>query len=413
MINDRSMMTSLFRADQAEASILPFRPHRAIRNSMLQTVVSTFAPQHVRWVNRAAHPILLDAGPDQTGYDLTQPVRLLAYYNSAADFDISATSELGGEANPGEEKGAETVELPLEALPDDLPPVAEKGVVLMLHGWGGCSHSPYNMVVTDTLLRNNFDVVRLNLRDHGPDIHVDGHKLNKGIFYGTLLGEVAVAVERVAKMAGDRPFYIVGASMGGSFALRLAIRHNSTPFHNLRKVVAICPSVNPAAAARQLDETRIFLRYFRNLWVTSLYRKAELFPDLYDFAGLEKFTKLRDITEQWLSQFSHHASTDEYYAEYAVSREKIQQLNVPTTIVSARDDSVIPYADIEALGPHQSLDLRIQEYGGHVGFVDLFPFRHCLPRIVLELLNTSTDPEKFHTASPKARMGQNFSRELY
>lgn len=398
MIKDRGIITSSFRAERSQASsLLPFRPHRVIRNPTLQTVVSTFAPRHVRWVNEVAHPILLDAGPDRTGYDLTQPVRLLAYYNSAADFDNYGSGALGTEENREEgnsevERGpgsrAEASELVLGALPNDLPPVAEKGLVLMLHGWGGCSHSPYNMMVTDELLRNNFDVVRLNLRDHGPDIHADGHKLNKGIFYGTLLDEAAVAAQRIAEMAGDRPFYIVGASMGGSFALRLAIRHSKTPFDNLRKVVAVCPSVNPAVAAQRLDNTWLYLRYFRNLWITSLCRKAELFPDLYDFAGLEKFTKLGEITEQWLSQFSHHASTDEYYAEYAVSREKIQPLNVPTTIVTARDDAVIPYADIEALAPHPYLDLHIQEYGGHVGFVDLFPLRHCLPRIVLEFLST-------------------------
>lgn len=388
MANPLSTIPSSLQIERPQSTTLPFKPNRAIRNATLQTVVSTIAPKHVTWINDLARPFLIDAGPDRTETDLTQPVRLLAYYNASAEAQTvphapMEQTELGAAAAAPTELN----ELVLGAPPANMQPVAQNGLVVMLHGWGGCSHSTYNMTVTDGLLRSGFDVVRLNLRDHGPDIHVDGHALNKGIFYGTLLDEAAEAIRKIAKMAGERPFYIVGASMGGSFAIRLAIRHSIKPFHNLRRVLAICPSVNPQAAAVRLDASRIYKRYFLNLWKTSLQRKAALFPDLYEFEGLDSYTKLGPITDRWIGEISHHANMQEYYAEYSVTREKIEPLNVPTTIVTSRDDAVIPYEDIVALTPHPFLDLRLQEYGGHVGFVDLFPLRHCLPQIIIEALS--------------------------
>lgn len=387
MANPLNTLPSSLRVEHPTQSILPFKPNPAIRNATLQTVVSTIAPKHIGWVNDYAHPFLIDAGPDRTETDLTQPVRLIAYYNSAAETQLAIAKQAEQpKAEAPETDAKKTVDLVLGEPPKNLPPVAQNGLVIMLHGWGGCSHSTYNMTVTDGLLRSGFDVVRLNLRDHGPDIHADGHALNKGVFYGTLLDEAAEAVHKIAAMAGEQPVFIVGASMGGSFALRLAIRHSTKPFHNLRRVVAVCPSVNPQGAAIRLDASRIYKRYFLNLWKTSLQRKADLFPELYEFDELASYTKLGPITDRWIGEISHHANTDEYYAEYRVTREKIQPLNVPTTVFASRDDAVIPYEDIAALAPHPHLDLQIQKYGGHVGFVDLFPFRHCLPQIIVEAL---------------------------
>ena len=66
------------------------------------------------------------------------------------------------------------------------------GLVILLHGWEGSSHSTYILSCGDFLYKNGFDVFRLNLRDHG-----NSHHLNPGLFYATLLDEVCSAVERI------------------------------------------------------------------------------------------------------------------------------------------------------------------------------------------------------------------------
>ncbi|MEM7130669.1 MAG: alpha/beta fold hydrolase [Chloroflexota bacterium] len=348
---------------------LPFHPSPLIRHNLSQTIFSVKKPRHVDWILSQEQPILLDAGEDVTGYNTSEPVRLLAYYTSAAG---------------------------LKTSPDQVHPYhsnKSRGLVLMLHGWQGCSHSTYNLVTTDALIQAGYDVMRLNLRDHGPNLHLSAHRLNVGVFFGTLIQEAIVATQRIAEMTGERPFYIVGPSMGGNFALRLAIAHNQTPFHNLRHIVAISPAVDPASATDALDSKRIYRSYFRQRWLQSLREKIKYFPQYFNIMqGIEQFPTVREMTEWVIPQMTQYSSADEYFASYAVHPTDVPAIQIPTTIVTSRDDQVIPVKDIEDFPVNPALQVHILDYGGHVGFVDLFPFRHCLPEIILSVIAETPHP---------------------
>lgn len=327
----------------------PFAPPHPLRSSTLQTVLARWQPPGINRFMEHEHPVLLDAGPDMTGMDPTRPVQLLGYYNHT-------------------------------------PAAERRGLVLVLHGWEGCSHSVHNTVVTDALLRAGYDVFRLNLRDHGPGLHVDPYALNKGIFVGTLLDEAAAATHQVARMAGDKPFFIVGASMGGNFALRLAIRHTESPFHNLARVVAVSPAINPARATQALDARPIYRKYFRDRWLGSLRRKAALFPDIYDLSDMDPRLSVYTLTDRLVRKFGLFASADAYFHQYGVHGDAFAHLAVPTHIITAANDAVIPVVDFYALVPHPLLDLEIHPTGGHVGFMNAFPLHHCLPDMILARL---------------------------
>ena len=296
-------------------------------------------------------PLLLDAGPDHTGIDPDRPVRLLGYYNA------------GRQPGPG------------------------RGLVLVLHGWEGCSHSTYNVIQAQVLIEAGYDVLRLNLRDHGPRHLLNPCSLNRGLFLGTLIEEVATATRRIAEMAGERPFYITGASMGGNFALRLALEHRRLPIPNLAKVVAVCPAVNPGRATVALDSHPATRRYFRVRWLRSLRAKQQLYPDLYDFRPLEQMPLVYDMTDWLIRRYGHLAqnrfrSAAEYFADYQVANNRLADLNLPVTIIAAANDPVIPVHDFYDLPTHPLLKLQIHPSGGHCGFMDVLPMRHHMPQMV-------------------------------
>jgi predicted alpha/beta-fold hydrolase len=329
----------------------PFVPHRIVRDGTVQTLLSTYRPRGLSLAHD--HPVLLDAGPDQTGWDPGRPVRLHGYFT------------------------------PSRSL------FGSRGLALVLHGWEGHSHSVYNLVTADTLVRAGFDVFRLNVRDHGPGLHLNPYTLNRGFFMATLLDEIAVATERIAEMAGDRPFYIIGASMGGNLALRLALRHSQQPFHKLHKVIAFNPVLNAKGCARRIDAQPHYLRYFRRRWLRSLLAKQQLFPELYDFTPLRKLPRLIPMTEWLIERYGDRfglESADQYFAAYSLSSDAFQSLTVRTTIITAANDQVVPVEDFYALEPHPLLDVHIHSTGGHVGYVDLFPLRHNVPRLLLSAL---------------------------
>jgi predicted alpha/beta-fold hydrolase len=81
--------------------------------------------------------------------------------------------------------------------------------------------------------------------------------------------------------------------------------------------------------------------------------------------------------------YSDFADADDYFGQYSVLGDALEDLAVPTTILTAADDPVIAVEDFENLSPSPLLDLKIQPFGGHVGFVDLWPLRHLLPEMVV------------------------------
>ena len=261
-------------------------------------------------------------------------------------------------------------------------------MVLLLHGWEGCSHSNFVTVAGQRLVEEGYDIFRLNLRDHGPGHHVDPYTLNRGLFLGVLIDETAAAVQQIARLAGKTPFYIVGGSMGGNFALRLARRHTQEPFYNLRKVIAVCPALNPARTTDAMDARPTMRFYFRRRWLRSLRAKQRLYPALYDFAPLEEIPRVRDMTEWLLQHYGHLAeqefrTADDYFNAYAVAHHALSDLQVRTTLITAMDDPVIPVVDFYALAPHPLLDVQIHEMGGHMAFMDAVPVRYRLPDLVI------------------------------
>lgn len=331
----------------------PFLPRRFVRSGHLQTLLARRRPPRARCI-ASEQPFLLDAGPSILPIDEGQHVRLLAYYTPC----LSGTER--------------------------------RGLVLLLHGWEGCSHSNYDIMMTDAFTEVGFDVVRLNFRDHGPNRHINRYALNRGLFLGILLEEAVAAVHHIAGLADGLPFYLVGVSMGGNFALRLACHHRKQPFANLAKVIAVNPAANPARATDLIDGHRVYRHYFRKRWLASLLAKQELFPSLYAFDALRTIPTIRGMTE-WLVQHYRHqmgnfATADDYFTAYTVQADELAQLTTPVTIIAALDDPVIDAADLLAFRPHPFLVHHLHPTGGHVGFVNIFPFQHHLPTMVLEAL---------------------------
>lgn len=317
-----------------------FRPHRLVRHPLAQTLLAAHKPRETRRVVAEEQPLLLDAGEDETGR--AERVRMLAYLNR----------------HWGEE---------------------HKGLVISLHGWEGCSHAVYNLVLAHALLKAGYDVARLNLRDHGPNLHFDPHALNEGVFLGTLLAESHRAVQRLAELSATGPVYLVGPSMGGNFALRMAARAAEHPIPGLHRVIAVSPAIDPDSATRRIDAHPLFHRYFRRRWLRSLMAKERLFPDTYHFAPVARIGSVWEMTNWLVQRYTDYGDAASYFARYRFNGEPPV---VPTTIIASADDPVIPVESIRNLARSPQLTVHLSDYGGHVGFVD-WPLRRCLPDLVL------------------------------
>ena len=239
-----------------------------------------------------------------------------------------------------------------------------RGLVVLLHGWEGSARSTYVLNVGTRLLDEGFDVFRLNFRDHG-----DTHHLNRGLFHSCRIDEVVGAVHAVQRQFARGPFAIAGFSLGGNFALRVALRAPGAGIA-LDYALAVCPLVSPSAGLFGIEAGPSFYqRYFLRKWRKSLRRKQALFPDVDWFTPEELDGNLRELTRALVLRHTTFGSLESYLDGYSIADDRLRTLRVPTTILTSADDPVIPIADFHALQLPPQVELDIAAHGGHCGFI--------------------------------------------
>jgi uncharacterized protein len=258
------------------------------------------------------------------------------------------------------------------------------GLVILLHGWEGSSESTYIRTTGRYLFSRGFDVLRLNFRDHGPS-----HHLNTGLFYAVLLDEVVDAVSQICAAQYPAPTFLAGFSLGGNFALRIARQCAAQPIAGLSQVVGISPVLDPDKATDRIDNSPLILKYFLKKWRRSLSIKQTLYPEQYDFSGLLTIDNIREMTERLLARYSPYDGAQAYFKKYTLLNGYLRNIPIPTTIITAADDPIIPVEDFYGLHTSETTRLIIQPYGGHNGFLESWRLNGWYERVMADMFTTA------------------------
>lgn len=252
----------------------------------------------------------------------------------------------------------------LQGVHSTLPERESHGLVLLLHGWEGSVDSSYMRLTAVELLRAGFEVFRLNFRDHG-----NTHHLNEGLFHSNRIDEVVRAAAEVARRYPDRPIAVAGYSLGGNFALRLALRAPSAGLP-LSHVAAVCPVLDPARTMDSMEQgLPVYLWYFERKWRGSLARKRELFPQTHGFDDHVLGLRMRPLTQWMVERHTDFGTLERYFEGYSIAGDRLAALQVPASILMAEDDPVIPVDGFRVLRLPSSAHLEISPWGGHCGFL--------------------------------------------
>ena len=256
-------------------------------------------------------------------------------------------------------------------------------LVVLLHGWEGSADSLYVLSLGQYLYERGYDVLRLNLRDHG-----DSHHLNEGIFHSCRIAEVVGAVRCIQQLNPARAVSLVGFSLGGNFSLRVGARAAEAGL-DLDRIVAICPVLDPVHTLARLENGwALYRRYFVWKWQRSLARKQLAWPGVYDLGEVRRMASLTRMTDHLARVHGGFPSLDDYLRGYAVVGSTLESLAVPTRIIAAADDPIIPAADLARLAASPALDILRTGKGGHCGFFDGTRGGGWLPREVLATLES-------------------------
>lgn len=242
-------------------------------------------------------------------------------------------------------------------------PRAERGLAILIHGWHGTADSAYLLSAATYLFGRGFSVFRLHLRDHGPS-----HHLNRELFNSTRLPEVVAAVRRITALHPHGRTFLGGFSLGGNFALRVALAAPAAGIA-LDRVVAVCPVLDPARTMEALERSPVYHEYFRRKWRHALLQKLLHFPDHGYGEELRQLRSLGAMNQFFVPRYTGFADTPSYLDAYAITGERLAGLTMPSHIITSRDDPVIPAADLARLARPPALTIELTERGGHCGFI--------------------------------------------
>ncbi len=300
-------------------AVRPFRPHPLLRNGHAQTLAGWAWPRRLR------------DHPDETRHFEVEPgVRLLARCRWHKDRTNHPT-------------------------------------LVLVHGLGGSAEAPYVRGATRLAYGAGANVVRLNQRNCGGTEH-----LTPTLYHSGMSGDLAAVLRELVRRDGLSRVLVAGFSMGGNLALKMAGEMGEEAPAALMGVCAVSPALDLSETTRNLElpQNRLYQRSFVRGLRRLVERKKELYPDLYDVRKLDRLRTVRDFDELYTAPHGGFAGAGDYYARASAIRF-VPQVRVPTLIIHARDDPLVPFRPLQRseVSGNPSVVTAAPARGGHVAFV--------------------------------------------
>jgi predicted alpha/beta-fold hydrolase len=239
-----------------------------------------------------------------------------------------------------------------------------RSITLLVHGLGGTHASGYMRRTTALLLEHGIRVVRLDLPGCG-----HGESLSRRTYNGACSNDVRAAAEEIRRWSPASPLVLIGFSLGGNIVLKLAGEAAKLPLPNLERVVAVAPPIDLVRCAELISaaRNRFYEAHFVRGMLRQLRRHHKYHKDL-PRVRIPMGATLRQFDDLYTAPRGGFADALDYYRR-ASSLPLVPRIEVPTLILTARDDPFIAAEPFEELVVPSHIEVKIARHGGHLGFL--------------------------------------------
>ena len=238
--------------------------------------------------------------------------------------------------------------------------------LLALHGLEGSSEVHYMRGLADKAWRAGWNAVLLNQRNCGGTEH-----LTPGLYHSGLTADPRAVILSLARSDRLDRFGVVGYSLGGNLAIKLAGELDTYPAP-VDAVVAVCPTIDLERCVRAIERRANIpyqFNFVRNL-KARMRRKARTWPDAFDLSRLSGVWTIRKFDDVYTAP--HHGFGDaRNYYQRASALRVVDRIRVPALILAAADDPFVPADQFRdgALTNNPSVQVHIASHGGHCAFL--------------------------------------------
>lgn len=242
----------------------------------------------------------------------------------------------------------------------------KKPIVVILHGLTGSIKSPYATGLVSAISAAGWRPVFMHFRGTSGE----PNRLPRYYHSGDTQ-DVATVIHYLRETNPDIPIAAVGISLGGNVILKWLGETGKT--NPLAAVVAVSVPFELNKATTTMNKG--FSKFYQWRLLKQLREEVELkfknqnltCPfDLDQLAKVKTFHEFDDLVTAPLHNFS---DADDYYSKSS-SRQYLPDITVPTLIIHAEDDPLLPKSVIPTPAEiSSSTIIELSQYGGHVGFV--------------------------------------------
>lgn len=261
------------------------------------------------------------------------------------------------------------------------PRTESRGDAVLVHGLEGSSQSGYMRSLAQALLVAGYTVHRTNIRTCGGT-----EFLCDTLYHAGLTSDLDAYIRSLGA-----PVWLVGFSLGANQALKLACDLGPAAATVLRGVCGVSAPMDLAACSLETarPRNRVFQRHYLGRMKRRLrHRQARLGERWISARDLAAIRTLYEIDDRVTAPAGGFRDADHYYSTQSALRY-MARIAVPTLLVQAKDDPIIPFSvfsDPETAG-NPNVRLVATEHGGHIGFLARNQPRVWVDGVVADWIN--------------------------
>lgn len=239
----------------------------------------------------------------------------------------------------------------------------ERPLIVLLHGLGGSATSPYMRQAAAWFVARGHPVLRLNLRgagDSGATCRLDYH--------AGLSADLGAALRGLPAEPARHGVVAVGFSLGGNILLKYLGETGDRS--GLLAAASVSAPIDLARTSRNIRRPRNSLYQYALLrdFVRQVLRPGAVL-DPKQRAAVRAARDFYEIDNTFVAPRNGFADADDYYRR-AMALPYLTSIKIPTLVVQAGDDPIVPSASYRQVDwrANRNLYPLITEGGGHVGF---------------------------------------------
>ena len=180
----------------------------------------------------------------------------------------------------------------------------------------------------------------------------------------------------IESLRGQGPVTLVGYSLGGNVALKLAGEMSESGRDLLHSVVGVSTPLDLAACVEALGKKANYL--YQDRFVTRMRRRLEerrrlqpeAFAPIFARTDVNAIRTVYDFDDRITAPHFGFGDAPNYYKTQS-SQNFLEAIRVPALLLTAQDDPLVPFAVYghRAIRGNPLIQLCAPAHGGHVAFL--------------------------------------------